>query len=430
MVLYDPQEFGGLEEYATTLAVGLHRQGQQVSVLSATWVPPENQYLRRLRDNGVTFVQVPKWLSYPASHWATKEKILAAVLWLFSPIVYVLGGMLFLLRRRSWTRSLASACNWLRGQLTRFIGPDRRKPLTRLLLDWWRLRWHPDLLHIQGYTSTLLFVIEWAHAKRVPVVYEEHQTPDAQFDWWQNFQRSINKSTRVVAVSEKSANALREVCGVTRPIVIRPPLMPDPLEFGWQRDDNRWNGRLIAVTTVARLYVTKGLGYLLDAVALVKKTHLNVQFRVYGEGELRQELLDRAWHLGLNGEEIFVGAFTNREELSRIMAKTDIFLLSSILEGQPLAIVEAMAYGCPIVATAVGGIPELIQDGINGLLCKPADPECLAEKVRMLIDDPALRLRLGAAARESYERGSFQMSAVSAQFTSVYEDVLHEVDGR
>ncbi len=77
MVLYDPQEFGGLEEYATTLAVGLQQQGHQTSVLSATWVPANNQYMLRLRDNGVPIIQLPKWLSYPASHWDTKEQILA-----------------------------------------------------------------------------------------------------------------------------------------------------------------------------------------------------------------------------------------------------------------------------------------------------------------------------------------------------------------
>ena len=62
MILFDPQEFGGLEEYATTLAVGLKQQGQDVSVLSMTWAPPENQYFRRLRKHGVTVVQIPKWL--------------------------------------------------------------------------------------------------------------------------------------------------------------------------------------------------------------------------------------------------------------------------------------------------------------------------------------------------------------------------------
>jgi glycosyltransferase involved in cell wall biosynthesis len=339
----------------------------------------------------------------------------------------LLGSGLFLLRRHPRSQSRTSAFNWLRGQLmTRFIGPDWRAPLTRLLLSWWRLRWGPDLLHIQGYTSNLLFVVEWAHAKGVPVVYEEHQTPDAQFDWWKDFQHSINKAARVVAVSEKSAEALRTVCGVTQPIVVRNPLLVDPMASGWRRQNGlRQSDEPLFVTTVARLYVTKGLKYLLEAIVQVRATHPNTQFRVHGDGPLRQELLAYADELGLDGEQIFVGAFNHRE-LNSIMAKTDMFVMSSILEGQPLAVVEAMAYGCPIVTTSVGGIPELIQDGINGLLCKPADPACLAQKMCTLIEDPILRQRLGRAARKSYEQGPYQPAAVSNHFISVYRGVLQQ----
>jgi glycosyltransferase involved in cell wall biosynthesis len=287
------------------------------------------------------------------------------------------------------------------------------------------LYWRPDLLHIQGYSSTLLFVIEWAHAKGLPVVYEEHQTPDPRFNWWKDFEKVINKADMVVAVSEKSAEALSTVCGVTRPIVVRNPLLPDPVASGWQKDagPHQSDGPLF-VSTVARLDVTKGLEYLLEAIVLVKQLHPATQFRVYGDGHLRQELLSYAASLGLNGDEIFVGAFTTRKELSNIMANTDIFVMSSVLEGQPLGVVEAMAYGCPIVATSVGGIPELIINGFNGLLCGPRDPECLAHKICTLIEDPDLRVRLGQAARRSYEQGPFQPASVCDHFISIYKLVL------
>jgi glycosyltransferase involved in cell wall biosynthesis len=139
---------------------------------------------------------------------------------------------------------------------------------------------------------------------------------------------------------------------------------------------------------------------------------------------LRQELLAYAGQLGLDGNAIFVGAFTHREELSRIMAETDIFVMSSILEGQPLGVVEAMAYGCPIVATSVGGIPELIEDGVNGLLAMPRDSASLAEKICTMIEDAALRLRLGRAARRSYERGQFQPESLCDHLVSIYREAL------
>jgi glycosyltransferase involved in cell wall biosynthesis len=186
--------------------------------------------------------------------------------------------------------------------------------------------------------------------------------------------------------------------------------------------------RPLRVTTVARLGVTKGLTYLIDAIAELKPDYPDVQFRVYGDGELRSELVDRAAARGLDGNAIFVGPFTRREDLSAILARTDVFVLSSILEGQPLALVEAMAYGCPIVATMVGGIPELIEDGVNGLLCPPRDVESLARQLRTLFDDPALRRRLGQAARQSYERSPFQPTSVCDGFASLYRNVLQQAN--
>lgn len=432
MVLYEPQEIGGLEEYAATLAIGLQERGHPVSVLCTTWTPSTNQYLRRLRAEGVPVVQVPKWLSRPASHWPTKQRILAFLLRCATPVIYVLAAARYGRRRCAWSQAYTSAYGWLRGQVQRRLtGPDRRQPLARLLLAWWRWRWRPDLLHIQGYTTTLLFVVEWAAAQQLPIVYEEHQTPDVQFDWWQGFHQSINKAATVIAVSETSAQALRIIGGVTRPIVVRNPLLPDPVHAGWYKQVCRnLNGGGLRVTTVARLSVAKGLNYLLEAIPQVQKHYPATRFTVYGAGELRQSLLDDADQLGLDGASIFVGPFTSREELAQIMAQTDLFVLPSLLEGQPLALVEAMAYGCPIVATPVGGIPELIQDGVNGLLCPPKDAAGLAAKLCLLIADPVLRQQLGAAARRSYEQSPFQPAALCDHFIAIYRDVLQRASAQ
>lgn len=427
MISYDMQDFGGLEEYAVNLAIGLRQQGHDVSYLSADWVGSDNQYSRRLKASGIPLVQPPEWISKPVSDWETKERILRGVMRLFSPLTLLMGFGVAVLKHRSIKRAWTSAHNWLKGRLMdSIIGRDYRSFTGRILLDLWNFCWHPDILHIQGYTTTLLFVIDWAHSRGIPVAYEEHQTPDPQFNWWRGFENTINKADRVIAVSEKSAQGLRDVCKVTRPIVVRDPLLPDPFASGWIKNDSRPDNKPFTITTVARLYVTKGLTFLLDTAALVRRTHPNAEFKVYGEGELRGELLAKAENLGLDGKSIFVGAFTDREELNRIMANTDIFLLSSILEGQPLVIVEAMAYGCPIVSTAVGGIPELITDQVNGLLCPPANPECLADKIKTLIDDPALRQRLGNAARSFYEKSPFKAEAAANHFISVYNEVFEE----
>lgn len=427
LISYDMQDFGGLEEYAVNLAIGLKRQGQMVSYISCAWVSPENQYAVRLKDHQIPLVQPPRWLSKLASDWESKEKILRGVMIVLSPLTFILGVVLALFKRRHFKDAWTSAYNFLKGKIMDgVLGHDYRKSLGRWLLNSWQKRWHTDIYHIQGYTTTLLFAIEWAHSQNIPVVYEEHQTPDPQFNWWKGFEHSINLADRVVAVSEKSADGLREVCKVTRPIVVRGPLLPDPFQGNWHKEYSQPVDRPFRVTTLARLYVTKGLTYLLDTVALVKQTCPGVEFKVYGEGELREELLDKAKQLGLDGASIFPGAFASREELMRIMTGTDLFLLSSILEGQPLVIVEAMAYGCPIVTTNVGGIPELIQDGVNGLLCPPENPQCLAEKIIHLVKDTELRRQLGNAARAFYVQSPFEAKAASDHFIAVYSEVVEE----
>ena len=426
MVVSSLLEFGGLEEFAKDLAVGIQEHGHNVSVISTAWVPPNNQYLRSLREHQVTYIQLPKWLSLAASDWPTKEKIRGVVLVLLIPLILLLGLGLALFRRQPVGAAITSARNWLQGQLMRrVIGPDWRQPFVRLMLGWWRFYWKPDLLHIHGYTSTLLFVIDWAHAKKLPVIYEEHQTPDAQFDWWKDFGKSINKATIVVGVSEKSGQALREVCGVTRPVIVAYYMVADPYKEGWKDLTSQQDSREpLRISTVARLYVTKGLTYLLETIALVKAVHPTVQFRVYGEGPLRDELLAYAEKLGLDGKQIFVGAFTSREELSDIMARTDIFLMSSILEGLPISLLEAMSYGRAIVTTPAGGIREAIQDGVNGLICEARDPKCLASNVNCLVEDVDLRHKLGHAARQAYEQGPFSPNAVCNQYVSIYQQAL------
>ncbi len=426
MLMYDVQDFGGLEEYAINLATGLRQAGHDVSVLSVHYIPPGNQYARRVRAAGIPLAQPPRWISHLAADWATKERVLAAAMTVAAPITWVAAAGLAVGRRQGWSSSLASAHGWLRRQImTHVVGPNRSPALGRAMLWWWRLRWRPDVVHMHGYTSNLLFAIEWAHARGLPVAYQEHQTPDAQFDWWKGFDRIVNKANLVVAASDISADKLRSIAGVTRPIVASEPIMPDPMAAGWRRPTRPPGQGPTRMVTLARLYVTKGLIHLLDAIVDVRRTHPDTVFTVYGDGPLRDGLLAAAAARGLDGRQIFQPAFTDRQSLTRILGENDVFVMSSILEGQPLALIEAMAHGCPIVTTTVGGIPELIQDGVNGLLCPPADAAKLADAIRVMIDDPALRDRLGRAVRQSYEKGRFSPATVCQTFVRAYQQAIN-----
>jgi len=181
----------------------------------------------------------------------------------------------------------------------------------------------------------------------------------------------------------------------------------------------------MTITTIARLIPAKGLPHLFEAIAKVREAHPTIRFLLYGDGPPRQraEIRASAERCGLETDRVFAGTY-EREALPAIMAAADIFVLSSLTEGFPLAVVEAMACGRPIVATAVGGIPDLLQDGVTGILCPPGDAASLARALCRLIELPEERVRLGRAARQAYERGPFHPERAAQPYLAMYEETI------
>ena len=147
----------------------------------------------------------------------------------------------------------------------------------------------------------------------------------------------------------------------------------------------------ILIGTIANFYPTKGLSYLIEAAAKLKTKH-NFQIVIIGDGIERTYLESLITKYNLEENIILAGQIP---EAAKYLKAFDIFVLPSIKEGLPYAILEAMAAGLPIVATNVGGISEMITDNESGLLVPPKNPEALAEALKKLIDAPELRARLG-----------------------------------
>ncbi len=150
-----------------------------------------------------------------------------------------------------------------------------------------------------------------------------------------------------------------------------------------------------------RMTAPKALGVALEAVAQVPE----VDFALAGDGDERAALEARARELGLDGRVRFLGALS-RDEVLSLFHSADAALLSSAWENFPHTLVEALAVGTPAIATSVGGVPEIVTDGENGLLVPPGDPAVLAEAIRRFLGDPELRGLLAAAAAPSAERFS------------------------
>jgi glycosyltransferase involved in cell wall biosynthesis len=148
-----------------------------------------------------------------------------------------------------------------------------------------------------------------------------------------------------------------------------------------------------------RLTAPKDLGVALEAVAACD----GVTLRLAGDGDERAALEARAAALGLDSRVEFLGAL-GRDEVLALLRRADAAILSSAWENFPHTAVEALAVGTPVIATAVGGVPEIVSDGENGLLVPPGDPAALAAAIRRFFSDPELRGRLRAAAAPSVER--------------------------
>lgn len=151
------------------------------------------------------------------------------------------------------------------------------------------------------------------------------------------------------------------------------------------------------VGAVGRLASQKGFSLLLDAVAAIARDFEKLEVLIVGEGPLRSELEGRAARLGLGARTHFLGF---RNDASALIAGFDVLAMPSLFEGLPLALVEAFAVGCPTVATAVDGIPEVIDDEVNGLLVPPGDAARLGAALGRVLCDDAFARRIGAAARE------------------------------
>lgn len=174
----------------------------------------------------------------------------------------------------------------------------------------------------------------------------------------------------------------------------------------------------LVIGTVARLVHRKGIDILLHAFATVLRTH-RAQLLVVGDGELGDDLRELTHELGLDCAVSWVGL---QADTSTWLRRMDVFALPSRLEGSPNAILEAMATGLPIVATRIGGIVDLLEDGRTGLLVPPGDAEALAMALGRILRDASFRACLGSRARTRAVR-DFSLSGSIARLIDVYRDL-------
>jgi glycosyltransferase involved in cell wall biosynthesis len=179
------------------------------------------------------------------------------------------------------------------------------------------------------------------------------------------------------------------------------------------------DGRLVGMVANFNFEI-KGHRYFIEAAARVSKDHSDVRFVLVGDGALRLDCERQVRELGLANRFHFLG---KRGDVPAILAHIDVSVLCSTSEGLSNVIMEAMAVGKPVVATRVGGNPELVQNGLTGLVVPPADSSALAEAIGVLLDDPACAGAMGAAARQVAEE-RFTVRAMVEAHENYYRRLL------
>jgi len=222
----------------------------------------------------------------------------------------------------------------------------------------------------------------------------------------------------VVAISRKIADLLAEG-GVRREKIRLIPSGIDAAPFPARSAEEPGRVPLI-VGTVAVLEERKGHLFLLEAAALLKQQDHPLRYRCAGEGSQRQTLERSALSLGVGGDVEFAG-FVG--DIPGFLSSIDVFVLPSLYEGLGVSVLEAMAAGLPVVASRAGGLPEIVDDGVTGLLVPPGDAQALAGAIAALISRPALAREMGARGRERVLR-HFTIEQTARRNEDYYYDLL------
>lgn len=177
----------------------------------------------------------------------------------------------------------------------------------------------------------------------------------------------------------------------------------------------------LVVITIASLTPHKGHKVLIDAASIVAKRHENLRLLIVGDGPLRNKLEAYAKELQLSSKIVFTG---QRKDIVSLLKLADFFVLSSTeREGLGIALIEAMAEGLPVIGTKLGGIPEVIEDNVNGLLVEPGSSYDLAAALEKLIGGKGIREKMGRMGRRIYEQ-RFTTTKMNQNVEALYGGII------
>lgn len=174
------------------------------------------------------------------------------------------------------------------------------------------------------------------------------------------------------------------------------------------------------VAYIGRLSEEKGIQHLIKAYSIIEKRNAYIRLIIIGDGPDKNKLIELVTKKRLTDKVSFVG-FQN--DIESWLAAIDIFILPSLTEGTPMALLEAMSFGLPVIASAVGGVPKVIKSMINGILVSPANPNQIADAIIKLYNNDELRLKIARKAAETIAT-HFSINQWITKIESVYLDII------
>ncbi|MGD8397171.1 MAG: glycosyltransferase family 4 protein [Candidatus Eiseniibacteriota bacterium] len=284
---------------------------------------------------------------------------------------------------------------------------------------------NPDLVHVYGLRPSLLMRIR---RRRPPLVQSVHSL-DVHRPAWQAWldRLTARRVDRYITNSRAGARYLERHRGVPagRVDVVENGIDVDRFAAAAGRRQATRDALAVpegrtAILTVANLRAPKGLDVLVGAAARLRDAGLDLVWLVAGSGP-EETALRAALAAARLEERVRLLGF--RRDVAELLAASDLVCLTSRREGVPVSILEAMAAGRPVVATRVGGVAELVEDGVTGLLVEPGDAGAVSTALAALVRDPGRRRRLGeAAARRAH--GRYRTERAAAAIATVYERLL------
>jgi glycosyltransferase involved in cell wall biosynthesis len=277
----------------------------------------------------------------------------------------------------------------------------------------------PDVVHTHLFPADLVTALA-TRAKQadVPTVLSEHSESNRRrrlplhryLEGW-----VYGHYNHIVCVSTTVESALSACMPAIRG---RTTVVPNAVEV----PSDGWNARGPFATDlifIGRLFKQKGLDILIDSMSLLRARGMHVSLKVVGEGPRRIEYERLVQRYELSDRIQFVG---RRQDAQELMRRARALVMPSRFEGLSMVLLEAMSLGMPVIATAVSGASEVIDDGVSGYLVRPKDVVGLAEGIGVVLGDRTLASRIGQNARDTVER-EFSMTYYAARLLRVYEKV-------